>query len=283
MDITKIGVVGCGIMGSGIAQVAAQSGYPVVVSDVSDAVLEKGLAGIDRILSRSVEKGRITANDKAAIQSRIQATTSLDDFSQCDYVIEAVPEEIDMKREVFARLDAVCPPHAILASNTSVLSVINIASATQRPTNVIGTHFANPVPIMKVVEVIRTITTSEETLQTTRDLLKVFKKIVVVAKDAPGFLSTRIQTPFLLNAVRMLEAGNGTREDIDTLMKEGLGHPMGPLTLLDLIGVDTVYKGAMAIYDELKDPQYLPPVLMKQMVAMGWLGRKSGKGFYEYK
>lgn len=282
MEIKKIGVVGCGIMGAGIVQVAAQSGFETVVSDKNEQLLQKGLSGIDRILSRSVEKGRITSEEKTLIQKRIQSTTSSEGFADCDYVIEAVPEEIDLKKQIFAQLEEVCPAQTILATNTSVLSVISIASATKRADKVIGTHFANPVPIMKVVEVVKTIATSEETLQATRDLLKAFKKTVVVAKDAPGFLSNRITTPFLLNAVRMLEAGAGTKEDIDTLIKEGLGHPMGPLTLLDLIGIDTVYKGAMAIYKELRDPQYFPPVLMRQMIDMGWLGRKTGRGFYDY-
>jgi 3-hydroxybutyryl-CoA dehydrogenase len=282
MDIKKIGVVGCGIMGSGIAQVSAQFGYQVVVSETQDGILKKGLSSIDKALSRSVDKGRITQEDKDAIQSRIQGTLSLDDFSDCDYVIEAVIEDLKIKKDVFAQLDKVCPEHTILATNTSVLTVIDIASATNRAEKVIGTHFANPVPIMKVVEVVKTIATSEETLTTTRSVCETLKKTVVVAKDGPGFLSTRITTPFLLNAVRMLESGVGTKEDIDTLIKEGLGHPMGPLTLLDLIGIDTVYRGAIAIYDELKDPQYYPPTLMRQMVAMGWLGRKSGKGFYDY-
>jgi 3-hydroxybutyryl-CoA dehydrogenase len=262
--------------------VCAQSGYQVVVSETSDGVLQKGLASIDKVLGRSVEKKRITQEEKGAIQGRIQGTLSLNDFSDCDYVIEAVIEDLKIKKEVFAELDTVCPQHAILATNTSVLTVIDIASATHRADKVIGTHFANPVPIMKVVEVVKTIATSEEVLTTTRTLCETLKKIVVVAKDAPGFLSNRITTPFLLNAVRMLESGAGTKEDIDTLIKEGLGHPMGPLTLLDLIGIDTVYRGAIAIYDELKDPQYYPPTLMRQMVAMGWLGRKTGKGFYDY-
>ncbi len=282
MEIKKIGVVGCGIMGAGIVQVAAQSGFEAVVSDKNEQELQKGLAGIDKILSRSVEKGRITEEEKTVIQKRMKGATSLEDFADCEFVIEAVPEEIELKKQIFAQLEEVCPAQTILATNTSVLAVISIASATRRADKVIGTHFANPVPIMKVVEVVKTIATSEETLQATRDLLKAFKKTVVVAKDAPGFLSNRITTPFLLNAVRMLETGAGTREDIDTLIKEGLGHPMGPLTLLDFIGIDTVYKGAMAIYEELRDPQYFPPVLMRQMIDMGWLGRKTGRGFYDY-
>jgi 3-hydroxybutyryl-CoA dehydrogenase len=279
-EIKTVGVVGCGIMGVGIAQVCAQAEYQVIVSDSEETQLKKGLAFIDNILSRSVDKGRISQEQKKAIQNRLRVSTSLEDFSDCDYVIEAVPEVMDIKKGVFEQLDKICPAEAILATNTSVLSVIEIASATKRAEKVIGTHFANPV--MRVVEVVKTIATSEETLTTTRKVCEKLGKIVVVAKDAPGFLTNRISTPFLLNAVRMLETGAGTRDDIDTLIKEGLGHPMGPLTLLDLIGIDTVYRGAMAIYEATKDPQYFPPTLMRQMVAMGWLGRKTGKGFYDY-
>jgi 3-hydroxybutyryl-CoA dehydrogenase len=254
----------------------------VVISDINDALLKKGLASIDKILSRSVEKGKISSAEKESIQKRMQGTTSLEDFSNCDFVIEAVPEDMKIKKGVFEQLDKICPPHTILATNTSVLSVIEIASATKRAEKVVGAHFSNPVPVMKVVEIIKTIATSEETLATTKSFCQTIGKIVVFAKDMPGFLSNRIFTPFLLNAIRMLESGAGTKEDIDTLIKEGLGHPMGPFTLLDLIGIDTVYRGAMAIYEETKDPQYFPPTLMQQMVVMGWLGRKTGKGFYDY-
>lgn len=283
MDIKKVGVVGCGIMGCGIAQVCAQAGYDVIVMDTKDEYLDKGFATIEKVLARSVEKERITADDKTAIQSRIKGTLTLDEFSDVDYVVEAVIENLEAKQNVFKQLDKVCPEHTVLASNTSTISVINIAAATNRPHKVIGTHFSNPVPLMKVVEVINAISTSEETTATTRSFLESIEKIMVVSKDVPGFLSNRILTPFLLNAVRMVEAGVGTKEDIDTLITQGLRHPMGPLTLLDLIGIDTVYRGAMTIFDEIKDPQYLPPTLMKQMVIAGWHGRKTGKGFYEYK
>jgi 3-hydroxybutyryl-CoA dehydrogenase len=238
---------------------------------------------MDKILARSVEKERITAEEKEAIQARIKGTLSLKDFSDCDYVVEAVVEDLEDKKAVFRELDGICPEHAILASNTSTISVINIAAATNRADKVIGTHFSNPVPIMKVVEVIITIATSDETTAVTRSFLDSIEKTMVISKDVPGFLSNRILTPFLLNAVRMVEAGVGTKEDIDTLITQGLRHPMGPLTLLDLIGIDTVYRGATAIYEETKDPQYFPPALMKQMVIAGWHGRKTGKGFYEYK
>lgn len=283
MEIKKVGVVGCGIMGCGIAQVCSQAKYDVVVMDTKDEYLDKGFATIERVLARSVEKERITADEKEAIQSRIRGTLTLEDFSDCDYVVEAVVEDLTAKEDVFRELDRVCPEDTILASNTSTISIINIAAATNRPHKVIGTHFSNPVPLMKVVEVINAISTEEETTNITRSFLETIDKTMVVSKDVPGFLSNRILTPFLLNAVRMVEAGVGTKEDIDTLITQGLRHPMGPLTLLDLIGIDTVYRGAMTIYEEIKDPQYLPPTLMKQMVIAGWHGRKTGKGFYEYK
>jgi 3-hydroxybutyryl-CoA dehydrogenase len=283
MKIKKVGVVGCGIMGCGIAQVCSQAGFDVVVMDTKDEYLEKGFATIEKVLARSVEKERVTADEKEAIQSRIKGTITLEDFSDCDYVVEAVIEELEAKKDVFKELDRICPEHTILASNTSTISIINIAAATNRPHKVIGTHFSNPVPLMKVVEVINAISTEEETTDITRAFLESIDKTMVVSKDVPGFLSNRILTPFLLNAVRMVEAGVGTKEDIDTLITQGLRHPMGPLTLLDLIGIDTVYRGATTIYEEIKDPQYLPPTLMKQMVIAGWHGRKTGKGFYEYK
>jgi 3-hydroxybutyryl-CoA dehydrogenase len=283
MEIKKVGVVGCGIMGCGIAQVCAQAGYDVIVMDTKDEYLDKGFATIEKVLARSVEKERITADEKIAIQSRIKRTLTLDEFNDVDYVVEAVVEDLAIKQDVFKKLDRVCPEHTVLASNTSTISVINIAAATNRPHKVTGTHFSNPVPVMKVVEVINAISTDEETTDITRAFLESIEKTMVVSKDVPGFLSNRILTPFLLNAVRMVEAGVGTKEDIDTLITQGLRHPMGPLTLLDLIGIDTVYRGAMTIYEEIKDPQYLPPTLMKHMVIAGWHGRKTGKGFYEYK
>jgi 3-hydroxybutyryl-CoA dehydrogenase len=283
MKVEKIGVVGCGIMGSGIAQVCAQSGYQVFVSDISDELLKKGLKSIDSFLSRSVSKGKMSSQDKEAILSRIKGTTHINDFSGCDLIIEAVPEVLEMKKDIFRQLDQVCPEHTILASNTSVLSVTDLAAVTKRPGKVVGMHFANPVPLMKSLEMVRTIATSDETVVTVKEVGESLGKTVVIAKDAPGFISNRILTPFLLNAVRMLEEGLASKEDIDTIITAGLGHPMGPLTLLDLIGIDTVFRGASAIYEELKDPQYNPPTLMRKMVAMGWHGRKTGKGFYEYK
>jgi 3-hydroxybutyryl-CoA dehydrogenase len=283
MEIKTIGVVGCGLMGAGIAQVCAQSGYRVVVSEVNDELLKKGLISIDSVLNRSVEKGRISQPDKDAILARIEGTTNVDEFSQCDFVIEAVNEDMDLKQKVFARLDKVCPEHAILSSNTSSMSIVDIALATARPEKVAGMHFNNPAPVMRILEIVKSILTSEETVGLCRRLGESLGKTVVLAPDVPGFLGARLATPFLLHAVRTLEAGLGTREDIDNTMKLGFNHPMGPLELLDLIGLDTEYNLAKYLYEELKEPQYAPPVLMKKMVTAGWLGRKTGKGFYDYK
>ncbi len=282
MEIKNVGVVGCGIMGSGIAQVCAQSGYNVIVSETSDEVLNKGLKSIDAILSRSVDKGRISAQDKEATLARIKGTTDIKDFSNCDFVIEAATEDIDIKKAIFAQLDKACPKHAILASNTSLLSVTDMAAATARPDQVLGMHFSNPVPVMKIVEMVKTIVTSDTTIATATSFSESIGKTVVITKDLPGFISNRISTSFLLNAVRLVQEDIATPEDIDTVFRLGAGHPMGPLEILDLIGIDTVCRAAEALYNELKDKQYAPPPLMKRMVALGWFGRKSGKGFYSY-
>ena len=282
MEIKKVGVVGCGIMGAGIAHNCAQSGYQVVVSDISQEFIDKGLKVVTSSLKRAVDKGKISQGEMEEIIGRIKGTTEMNDFADCDLVIEAVTEDLELKKGVFARLDVICPPSAILATNTSVLSVTDIAVATNRPDKVLGMHFANPVPVMKILEMVRTIATSDETISIARAFGESIGKRIVMARDAAGFVSNRILTPFLLNAVRMLESGFASAEDIDVLHTLGLGHPKGPLALLDLIGIDTVFRGASAIYDELKDPQYNPPTLMRKMVAMGWHGRKTGKGFYEY-
>ncbi len=283
MEIKKVGVVGCGLMGSGIAQVSAQSGYPVVVSEISEELLNKGLAAINGSLGKAVEKGRMSPEDKEATLSRIKGTTSTGDLSGCDLVIEAVVENMELKRKVLAGLDKVCPEHTILATNTSVLSIIDIATATTRPEKVLGLHFFNPVPVMRLLEVVQTVATSDETLEAAKDFGNSLGKTTVVARDSAGFIVNRLLTPFILNAVRMLEAGIASREDIDAAVNLGLNHPLGPLALADLIGIDSLFYGSSAIYDELKDPQYAPPPLLKKMLAAGWLGRKTGKGFYEYK
>jgi 3-hydroxybutyryl-CoA dehydrogenase len=282
MEIKNVGVVGCGIMGSGITQVCAQSGYNVIVLEINDEVLNKGLKSINSILSRLVDKGKISQQDKESTLSHIKGTTNIKDFSECDLVIEAATEDMAIKKAIFAQLDKVCPKHTILATNTSVLSIADIASATSRLEQVLGTHFSNPVPVQKILEVINTIATSETTTATVKSFAESIGKTVVIAKDTPGFISNRIFTSFLLNAIRVVQDGIATPEDVDTVFRLGAGHPMGPLQTLDLIGIDTVLLGASAIYEELKDPQYAPPPLMRRMVAMGWLGRKTGKGFYKY-
>jgi 3-hydroxybutyryl-CoA dehydrogenase len=282
MEIKNVGVVGCGIMGAGIAQTCSQYKYNVVVSEVNADLLSKGIKSIDSILSSRVAKGKMAQAEKDGILERIKGTTDMRDFSQCDFVIEAAVEDLNIKKGIFAQLDKTCPPHAILASNTSVLSVTDMAAATNRKDKVLGMHFSNPVPVMRIMEMIKTIGTSEETIAIAKSFSESIGKTVVITKDLPGFISNRISTSFLLNGIRLVEAGIATAEDIDTVFKLGAGHPMGPLETLDLIGIDTVLKGATALYDELRDPQYLPPQLMKKMVAMGWLGRKTGKGFYTY-
>lgn len=283
MEIKKVGVVGCGVMGSGIVQVCAQSGYQVVVSEISEELLNKGLALVDLSLTKSVSKGKVSEQDKNAILSHIRGTTSSQDFRDCDLVIEAAVENMDVKKKVFAELDKICGKDTILGTNTSCLSIIDMAVVTNRTDKVLGLHFMNPVPIMKLMEIIKTIATSDETLETGKAFGKSLGKEIVIAQDAPGFIANRLLAPFILNAIHLLEAGAATKEDIDTTIKLGLNHPMGPLTLADLIGLDTLYFIANAIYEELKDQQYVPPTLLKKMVTAGWLGRKTGKGFYEYK
>jgi len=283
MEIKKVGVIGCGAMGSGIVQVCAQSGYEVIALEVNDELLNKGLASINSALTRSVDKGKISQQDKDSILGRIKGTTRAQDFVDRDLIIEAAIENMELKKKMFTEVDRICPKHAILATNTSCLSVIDMAMATNRPDKVLGLHFMNPVPIMKLLEIVRTVATSEETFEAGQRFGKSLGKTIVVAQDSPGFIINRLLVPFLLNAIRMLDAGMATREDIDTAISLGLNHPMGPLTLADFIGLDIVLSMASAMYEELKDPQYVPPVLLTKMVTTGWLGRKTGKGFYEYK
>lgn len=281
-DIKRVGVVGCGQMGGGIAQVSAMAGFQVVVSEINDTLLTKGLGAIDSFLSKSVEKGKMTQQEKNAIMGRIKGTTNTKDFGECDLVIEAAVEKMDLKKKIFADLDQNTPPHAILATNTSCLSIIDMAMATKRPQKVLGLHFMNPVPIMKLLEIVNTIATSDETLQIGKDFGKAVGKTIVIAKDSPGFIVNYLLLTYLNNAIKMLDNGVATKEDIDAAINLGLNHPMGPLTLADLIGLDTVYYITSAIYEETKDPQFAPPILLKKMVTAGWYGRKSGKGFYEY-
>ncbi len=283
MGIKKVGVVGCGQMGGGIAQVCAQSGYSVVVSEINNELLQKGLALINSLLTKNVQKGKITQPDKDAIMARLKGTTDMKDFGDCDLVIEAAVEKLDLKKKILGDLDKICPKHTILATNTSCLSIIDMAVATKRPEKVLGLHFFNPVPVMKLLEIVRTIATSKETLDAGREFGNSLGKTIVMAQDAPGFIVNRLLVPQLLNAMRMLESGVATREDIDAGIALGLNHPMGPLTLSDLVGLDTILFIAEGIYAEFMDPQYTAPVLLKKMVTAGWLGRKTGKGFYDYK
>ncbi len=282
MEIKTVGVVGCGIMGAGIAQLCAQTGYKVVVSEINDTALQKGLKSIDVQLSRQVDKGKIKPEDKQAVMGRIKGTTNMADFATCDIVIEAATEDMKIKKSIFGQLDKVCKPDALLATNTSVLCVAEIAGATKRPENVLGMHFAQPVPVTKILEMARTIANNDAIVAAGKAFGESIGKIVVVTKDLPGFISNRIFSSFVLNAVRLVQEGIATPQDIDTVFKYGSNHPMGPLETLDFVGIDTVYYGAKAMYEELHDPQYAPPPLLTRMMALGWLGRKTGKGFYDY-
>jgi len=270
-------------MGSGISQVSAQSGYQVVVSETNDELLNKGLSSIDSFLTKGIERGKISQQEKDSTLARIKGTTDTKDFSDCDLIVEAVTEDMDLKKKIFAELDKICPRHAILATNTSCLSIIDIASATTRTDKVLGLHFFNPVPLMRLLEIIKTIATSDETLRTSKEFGESLGKTVAIAKDSPGFLTSRLGMVQGLEAMRMVEAGVGTAGDIDTAMKLGYNLPMGPLELTDLLGLDTRLNIANALYEATKDPKFAPPALLQKMVAAGWLGRKTGKGFYEYK
>jgi 3-hydroxybutyryl-CoA dehydrogenase len=282
MEIKRVGVVGCGIMGSGIAQVTAQSGYAVTVSDVNIEAVNKGLGGIDYWLQRSVDKGKLLPEDKKGIMDRIKETADIQDFNDCDLVIEAVFDELEIKKKVFAELDSICPKQTILASNSGSLPIIDIAAATKRMDRVVGMHFFNPVPLMKLLEVVKAVTTSEETLVTAREFGETIGKTVVVAPDVPGYIHNRLTAVLSIAAIKMLEDKVASRDDIDTALKLGSNFPMGRLELLDLVGLDTVLAGYENLYQEYRDPKYAPPLLLRRMVAAGWLGRKSGKGFYEY-
>jgi 3-hydroxybutyryl-CoA dehydrogenase len=282
MAIQKVGVVGCGLMGSGIAQVAAQSGFHTVVREVSVELVEKGLKSIEKNLSRLVEKGSITEAQKGEVRGRLKGTTSLDELKQCDLIVEAIIEQLPAKRELFGALDSICPPSTVFASNTSSLTIIEMATATKRPQRFIGLHFFNPVPVMKLVEVVQTIATDPEVSEEVLAFAVKLGKTPVRAKDATGFIVNRLLVPYLLDAVRALEEGVGSIEDIDNSMKLGCGYPMGPLTLLDFVGLDTTYYIANIMFDEFKERRFASPPLLRRMVLAGWNGRKAGRGFYDY-
>ncbi len=281
-EIKKVGVVGCGLMGSGIAQVVAAAGYDTVVREVDDERLAKGMAAIDRFLSKGVERGKLTTGEREQILGRIEPTTRLSDLANADIVIEAVIEDVEAKKEVFHELDAVLSDEAIRCSNTSSLCVTEMAAATKHPDRFVGLHFFSPVPLMDVVEVIPTLMTSAEITKTVTEFSRNLGKTPILAPDRPGFIVNRLLVPYLLDAIRALECGVGTREDIDAGMKLGCGHPMGPLELLDFVGLDTTYYIANIMYDEFREKRFAPPPLLRRMVLAGHLGKKSGRGFYEY-
>ena len=284
MEIKKIGVIGAGAMGNGIAQMAAQIGCEVVLRDIKEEYVERGMKNIDRFLSRSVEKGKIEAAQKDAILGRIKGTTEMSDLKDVDFVIEAVIENLDLKKSVFKELDELCAPHVILASNTSSMSLTEIAAATNRPEKVCGMHFFNPVPIMKLVEIIRGYATNDETIDITTELAKKMGKITVeVKKDSPGFVVNRIMIPHMLEAIKIVEEGIASIEDVDIAVKAGLNYPMGPFELMDLTGIDICYFVSEYFYKELnKESKWVSPNLLKTMIRANKLGRKTGGGWYDY-
>ena len=282
MAIKKVGVIGAGLMGSGIAQVAAAAGYETVVREVSQELLDKGLSRIDGFLSKSVEKGKLTSEQKAATLKNLSGTIQLEGLKDCDLIIEAITEDIKLKRETFGTLDKVCAASTIFASNTSSLTVTEMAAATERPDKFVGLHFFNPVPIMKLVEVVRTIQTSQETFDAAFEFSKSVGKVPIACKDNSGFVVNLLLVPYLIGAIRAVENGVASIEDIDKGMTLGCGYPMGPLTLLDFVGIDTTYYIANIMFDEYREQQYAPPPLLKKMMQAGFYGRKSGKGFYDY-
>ncbi|HKV29328.1 MAG TPA: 3-hydroxybutyryl-CoA dehydrogenase [Candidatus Acidoferrales bacterium] len=282
MAIEKVGVVGCGLMGSGIAQVAAQAGCTVVVCEVNQERLSKGLASIDKSLNKFVEKGTLAVADRDAARGRLRGTTKLEDLKDCELVVEAIIEQLPEKRELYSALDEICPRNTIFASNTSSLSITEMAFMTRRPDRFIGLHFFNPVPLMKLVEVIRTIATDPRVYEDALAFAGRVGKVPVRTSDRTGFIVNRLLVPYLLDAVRVLEQGVASTEDIDNSMKLGCGYPMGPLTLLDFVGNDTTYYIANIMFDEFKEARFAPPPLLKRMVLAGWNGRKAGRGFYDY-
>ncbi len=277
-----IGVIGAGTMGNGIAQVAARVGYTVILRDVQDEFLERGMKSIDRSLQRDVDKARLTDEEKRTIINRISVTIAMDSLKDADFVVEAVTENFEVKADIFRALDELTKPEAILASNTSSISITKLGGATRRPDKVIGMHFMNPVPVMKLVEVIRGIATSDETYARTHALTERLEKIPLECNDSPGFVSNRVLMPMINEAIFALHENVATRESIDGIMKLGMNHPMGPLTLADFIGLDVCLAILNVLHEELGDPKYRACPLLKRYVDAGWLGRKSGRGFYNY-
>ncbi len=282
MKIGNVGVIGCGLMGSGIAQVSAQAGCRTTVVEVSDALLERGLDGLRRTLQGLVDRGKLDGQRRDGTLARISGTTRLEDLADCDLVIEAMVENQPLKNETFRKLDAICQPQALLATNTSSCTVTAMAAATKRPGQVLGLHFFNPVPVMKLVEVVRTLLTGEAAVEAASEWVRQLGKVPVPTKDATGFIVNRLLVPYLLDAIRVYEGGLGSREDLDEAMKLGCGHPMGPLALADLIGLDTVLAIAEVMFEEFREPRFAPPPLLRRMVLAGQVGRKRGQGFYAY-
>jgi 3-hydroxybutyryl-CoA dehydrogenase len=282
MAVKTIGVVGCGLMGSGIAQVAAGAGMTTWVCEVDQIALDKGMGRIRKFLDDGVTKGKMAAEDRDKLLGNLKGTIKLHDLALCELVIEAAVENLETKRQVFSTLDQVVAADAVLSSNTSSLSITEIAAFTRRPDRVLGLHFFNPVPIMKLVEIIRALSTSDQAFAKAQEFVTQIGKTPVLCKDTPGFVVNRLLVPYLLDAVRVLETGIASKEDIDNGMKLGCGHPMGPLTLLDFVGLDTTYFIANIMFEEFKEPRFAAPPLLKRMVLAGHLGRKSGRGFYEY-
>ena len=281
-DIKTVGVLGCGLMGSGIAQTAAAAGFKTVVREVADAAIEKGKAGMIKSMDKAIEKGKLDAAAKDATLGRLSFTKSLADLKDCDIVIEAVVEDLELKRSAWKELDGLCPAHTIFASNTSSLTVVEQAMATKRPGNFVGLHFFNPVPLMKLVEVVRTVTTSQDTFDRAFAFGKKLGKEPIAAKDNSGFVVNLLLVPYLLDAITQLERGVASVSDIDKAMQLGCGYPMGPFVLLDFVGLDTTYKIAEIMFAEYREQRYAPPPLLKRMVLAGYYGKKSGKGFYDY-
>lgn len=282
MNVETVGVVGCGLMGSGIVEVTARRGYQVIVSEANDELLDKGLNRIRASLTKAVSRGKATQEEMDQALARIKGTVNLDGFAPCDLVVEAVTEDMALKKQIFAALDGICPPHTIIGSNTSCLCVTEMASVTERGDRVLGLHFFNPVPVMKLLEIVRTILTSDETLATCRAFGESLGKTVIVAPDTPGFIISRLLIPYLLNAIRAVENKVASVADIDQGIKLGTNNPVGPLELSDFIGLDTMLNIAVQMYDEFHDPMYAPPPLLRRMVLARHLGRKTGKGFYDY-
>jgi len=282
MGITKVGVLGCGLMGSGIAQVAATAEFDVTVLEVEQRFLDKGFAGIEKSLSKFAEKGTITAQQKEEIRGRLKGTTNAQDLRDCDLVIEAIIENLEEKNKMYAAIDSVVKAEAIFASNTSSISITELMTATKRPQRFVGLHFFNPVPLMKLVEVVRTVATADDVYETVFEFANKLGKVPVRTSDKTGFIVNRLLVPYMLDAIRAYEEGVGSIPDIDQAMKLGCGYPMGPFTLLDFVGLDTTYYITHVMYEEFKERRFASPPLLKRLVMAGWYGRKTGKGFYDY-